>query len=92
MGGIDRKGLIFGVLAVIFVGLQPIVANARPEVLDAHIFAAMTCLIEALIFFPLMLFEIKSINSKTNPEGENEIEKTQTSVLKKWRKKINSKN
>ena len=52
-----KKGILFGGLGVFFVGLQPIIANARPQSLDSYIFAAMTCLIEAAIFFPLILVE-----------------------------------
>ena len=46
-----KKGLLFGGLGIIIVGFQPIVANARPQSLDAFIFAAMTCLVEAIMFF-----------------------------------------
>jgi drug/metabolite transporter (DMT)-like permease len=58
-----KKGLIFGGLGVLLVGFQPIVANARPQSLDAFIFAAMTCLVEAAMFLPLTLLEIKKKNS-----------------------------
>lgn len=56
-----KKGLIFGVIGVVFVGFQPIVAISKPSMVNAHISAAMTCLVEAIIFFPLMLFELKKI-------------------------------
>ncbi|TFG03355.1 MAG: DMT family transporter [Promethearchaeota archaeon] len=59
-----KKGLFFGILGVFFVGLQPIIANARPQALDPFIFAAMTCLIEAAIFFPLIFIERKLNNTK----------------------------
>ena len=59
-----KKGLLFGGLGVFIVGFQPIIANARPESLDAFIFAAMTCLVEAVMFFPLMLMEIRKNKSK----------------------------
>jgi drug/metabolite transporter (DMT)-like permease len=61
-----KKGLLFGGLGVFLVGFQPIVANARPQSLDAFIFAAMTCLVEAIMFFPLMIIEIKKKNSNNN--------------------------
>ena len=47
-----EKGIIFGVLAAFLIGLQPVVANARPMIIDAFIFAAMTMIVEATIFFP----------------------------------------
>ena len=79
-----KKGLIFGTIGVFFVGFQPIVANARPESLDAFIFAAMTCLVEASIFLPLMLLEIKVKKPKfENNNNENQI--IQISFLKKWK-------
>ncbi|MHA1439994.1 MAG: DMT family transporter [Promethearchaeota archaeon] len=58
-----KKGLIFGTIGIFLIGLQPIVANSRPSVLDFYIFAAMTVIIEALLFLPLMLIERKKIKS-----------------------------
>ena len=79
-----KKGLLFGGLGVILVGFQPIIANARPQSLDAFIFAAMTCLIEAIMFFPLMMMEIKRKNS------ENHINRvmSKTTMLQNWKKNI----
>ena len=57
-----KKGLIFGIIGVIFVGLQPIVAKTRPPVINAYLSAAMTCLVETVIFLPLMLLELRKIN------------------------------
>lgn len=81
-----KRGLIFGILGDFFVGFQPIVANSRPESLDAYIFAAMTCLIEALIFFPIMLIEIKFNLMKS--KSEKRTPKNKISILKNWRKNI----
>ncbi len=63
-----KKGIIFGILGAFFIGLQPVVANARPMIIDAYIFAAMTMTVEATIFFPLMLIERNKIryNYKNN--------------------------
>jgi drug/metabolite transporter (DMT)-like permease len=58
------KGIIFGIISLILVSLQPIVAVSRPGVLDAYIFAAMTCIVETIIFLPLMVIERKQIRSK----------------------------
>jgi len=55
------KGVIFGIISVFIIGFQPIVANSRPVILDAYLFAAMTVFVEALIFFPLMKLERKKI-------------------------------
>ena len=58
-----KKGLIFGVLGTILVGFQPIIANSAKSI-DSHLFAAMTCLIEAAIFLPLMLIEVRMREKK----------------------------
>jgi len=78
-----KKGLLFGGLGVFIVGFQPIVANARPQSLDAFIFAAMTCLIEAIMFFPLMMREIKKNNSKTNKQEDTVSLST---IWQNWKK------
>ena len=78
-----KKGLLFGGLGVFIVGFQPIVANARPQSLDAFIFAAMTCLIEAIMFFPLMIMEIKKNNSNTNDPHRTV---SQSTVWQNWKK------
>ena len=75
-----KKGLIFGIIGVIFVGLQPIVAKSRPPVLDAYISAAMTCLVETLIFFPLMCIELRKIKSNNQKEVDVKI-----NPLKGWK-------
>ncbi|KKN28736.1 hypothetical protein LCGC14_0851280 [marine sediment metagenome] len=75
-----KIGLIYGIVGVIFVGLQPIVANSRPPVLDAYVSAAMTCLVETLIFFPLLLIELKKLNSNNQKSVDNKIH-----VLQGWK-------
>ncbi|TFG21629.1 MAG: DMT family transporter [Promethearchaeota archaeon] len=65
------KGIIFALIALFLVSLQPIVAIARPMVIDFYIFAAMTCLIQAIIFLPLMLIERKKIKSSIQIEPLN---------------------
>ncbi|MFO8019808.1 MAG: DMT family transporter [Promethearchaeia archaeon] len=59
-----KKGIGFGIAGVILIGLQPIVANSRPDTLDSYLFAAMTVLIEAFIFLPLFLFERRRFKKK----------------------------
>ena len=79
-----KKGLIFGLIGNIFVGFQPIIANSRPAALDAHIFAALTCLVEAVIFLPLIIIEKKVNLAKNN----NAITNHNNSMIKNWRKNI----
>jgi len=45
-----KKGITFGSIGVFLIGLQPVISNARPSIIDPFIFAAMTALVEALIF------------------------------------------
>jgi len=79
-----KKGLIFGVIGNFFVGFQPIIANSRPAALDAHIFAALTCIVEAVIFLPLILIEKKVNLAKNNNANANHS----NSMIKNWRKNI----
>jgi len=79
-----KKGLIFGVIGNIFVGFQPIIANSRPVALDAHIFAVMTCLVEAALFLPLIIIEKKVNLAKNNNASTNHT----NSMIKNWRKNI----
>ena len=80
-----RKGLIFGILATLFVGFQPIITVSRPSIFNPFLFAAMTCAVEAIIFFPLMLIERKMI--KTNyVKGEISNEE-KISYLHGWKNK-----
>jgi len=81
-----KKGLIFGILGNILVGFQPIVANSRPESIDAYIFAAMTCLVEAVIFIPLILIEIKL--NRLKARKYNIIINNHDSILKNWKKNL----
>lgn len=78
--------MLFGGLGVFFVGLQPIIAIARPESLDSYIFAAMTCLIEAIIFFPLILVERKINHIKRHSHEANAIE--EISLITIWKKNL----
>jgi len=81
-----KKGLIFGTIGVVFVGLQPIVAILRPSAMDAFLFAAMTCLVETAIFFPLMLIEFKKRNS--NKKNEVDDIELRISILKGWKNNL----
>jgi len=81
-----KKGIFFGIIGNLFVGFQPIVANSRPQSLDALIFASMTCLIEAIIFFPIMLIEIKRKHSKRN--NHTSSKEIQFSVFQNWKKNL----
>jgi drug/metabolite transporter (DMT)-like permease len=82
LSGDLKKGLIFGILGTILVGFQPIIANTAKSI-DSHLFAAMTCLIEAAIFLPLMLIEVK-MNKKKN--GRTPDLNSNLTILQSWKK------
>ena len=56
------KGIGFALIALFLVSFQPIVAIARPKVLDVYLFAAMTCIFIALFMLPLVLLERRKLN------------------------------
>jgi drug/metabolite transporter (DMT)-like permease len=84
-----KKGIICALIAVFLIGMQPVIAISRPSIIDPYIFAAITALIEALIFFPIFMLEIRRLNnnSKNNPSEEDRI----NSLLNGWKKKKNIK-
>ena len=81
-----KKGLLYSASGAFLMGLQPVIANARPSSIDAYIFGAITALIEALIFFPIFITERRKLKSKTrnSPEQENV-----SLLLHGWKKKNN---
>lgn len=80
----SKKGLLFGIITVFLVGLQPVIANSRPKIIDPFLFAAITALIEALIFLPFYYFERRrlSLNQETDKNK---------SLLNGWKKRDNIK-
>ena len=76
-----KKGILFGLIGNLFVGFQPIIVKLSPSSLDAFIFAASTCLIEAILFFPIMLIEMRVNRLK----GEKSDFKNKISFLKTWK-------
>ena len=81
-----KKGLLYSASGAFLMGLQPVIANARPSSIDAYIFGAITALIEALIFFPIFIIERRKLKSKmrSSPEQENVL-----LLLHGWKKKNN---
>ena len=82
-----KKGLITGCIGVIFVGLQPIIALLRPSAIDAYISGAMTCLVEVMIFFPIVLIEFKLMKS-SKQKIKNGSDNERFHYLSGWRKNI----
>jgi drug/metabolite transporter (DMT)-like permease len=63
-----KLGILFGIASIFLGGIQPIVARARPVILDPHIFSGMSCLFQALIFIPIFLLEFKLKKKSVSPK------------------------
>ncbi|MBN1803059.1 MAG: DMT family transporter [Candidatus Lokiarchaeota archaeon] len=94
----DRtKGLLFGLASIIMVGFQPIVVSSWKIAIDLtsysedlqipalYLFSAMTCLFEALLFFPIMLIDRKMI--LVNQSKENIENVKENFLLNGWKKR-----
>jgi drug/metabolite transporter (DMT)-like permease len=81
-----KKGITFGAIGVVLMSLQPVIANARPFIIDPYIFAAITALIEALIFLPPFLLERRRLSKNKNPELNRDV---LDSLLNGWKRKRN---
>ena len=79
-----KKGLLFGTIAIFTIGLQPVIANSRPKIIDPYLFAAITSLIEALIFLPLYILERKKL--KKSIEVEVDEKQILMNKLNGWKK------
>lgn len=78
------KGIGCGILSLILVSFQPILTIARPKVIDAILFAAMTVFMEAIIFCPLLLLEKRKekLNNKKIIPVESNLKSE--SIFKKY--------
>ncbi|MFW9987370.1 MAG: DMT family transporter [Candidatus Odinarchaeota archaeon] len=83
-----KKGLLTGFIAFFFVGLQPVIAILRPHAVDAYISGAMTCLVEAMIFLPIMVYELKILKKKNQNFNNNVNEIIKFEYLRNWRKNL----
>lgn len=84
-----KKGLIFGTIGVFLIGLQPVLANSRPSIIDPYIFAAFTAIVETIIFLPLYIFERKKL--KLIIETKSTEKEKFNSLLNGWKKRENIK-
>jgi drug/metabolite transporter (DMT)-like permease len=81
-----KKGVAYGSIGVVLMSLQPIIANARPLIIDPFIFAAITALLEAIIFLPIFLFERRKLIHNKTSELSLELK---NSLLNGWKMKRN---
>ncbi len=84
-----KKGLLFGIIAIFTIGLQPVIANSRPKIIDPYLFAAITSLIEALIFLPLYILERRELKKSIEVGIDKKQQLMDKSLLNGW-KKFNS--
>lgn len=63
-----KKGILFGIISVVLVGIEPIIVISKPDRLDSFLFATMTFFTEIFIFLPFLIYEIW----KNNKEGLNQ--------------------
>jgi len=81
-----KKGITFSLIGVFLIGLQPVISNARPKIIDPFMFAAMTALVEALIFLPIYLLERRKLIMNKNNTIHAQI---RDSLLNGWKIKKN---
>jgi len=79
-----KKGLFFGTIAIFTIGLQPVIAVSRPEIIDPYLFAAITSLIEALIFLPLYILERRKLKNRIKAEVDEK--QRLSNKLNGWKK------
>jgi drug/metabolite transporter (DMT)-like permease len=82
-----KKGLFYAILGSLLISLQPVIANARPSIIDAYLFGAVVALIEALIFLPIFLLERRSIKKSIKSDMLNH--EKYDMLLNGWKKKEN---
>jgi drug/metabolite transporter (DMT)-like permease len=78
-----KKGIIYASICIFTIGLQPVISNARPSVIDPFLFGAVTALIETLLFLPIFLFERFKIK-RTELDNEKELKKN-FSLINGWK-------
>jgi drug/metabolite transporter (DMT)-like permease len=86
-----KKGLLFGTIAIFTIGLQPVIANSRPKIIDPYLFAAITALIEALIFLPPYILERRKLKNSLTVEMDESQQIKNKSLLNGWKGKKNIK-
>lgn len=81
------RGIVFAIGSLVLIGIQPIIMLKRPPEIDAYLFASMTIIYQALIFFPLFMIERKKFKlSLINKSPTNNITIVQLNGWKKNKK------
>lgn len=61
-----KLGILFAIISNIFGGLQPVIANMRPDIFDSYLFAGMTAFIQFIMFLPIFVIETKLLSRNGN--------------------------
>lgn len=82
-----KKGIIYATICIFTIGLQPVISNARPSIIDPYLFGAITALFEAVLLLPIFLIERGNLirNFSVNPL----VNKRNLSLVHGWKKKQN---
>jgi drug/metabolite transporter (DMT)-like permease len=80
-----KKGVTYASICIITIGLQPVISNARPSIIDPYLFGAVTALLEALVFLPIFLFERGRLKREKSDNDENF--KKNNNLINGWKTK-----
>jgi drug/metabolite transporter (DMT)-like permease len=80
-----KKGIIYASICIFTIGLQPVISNARPSIIDPYLFGAITALFEAILLLPIFLLEKNNLKRKLN--GDPLLDKKIISLIHGWKKK-----
>jgi len=80
-----KKGLIYGIICAVLIGLQPVISISRPSIIDAFTFSTITVIFMAIIFFPLFLIERYRLKSLSKKDSNDRL----TSLLNGWKQTRN---
>ena len=65
-----KLGILYAIISNIFGGLQPVIANMRPDIFDSYLFAGMTAFIQFIMFLPIFIIETKLLSRNKNKKDE----------------------
>ena len=82
-----KKGIIYASICIFTIGLQPVISNARPSIIDPYLFGTITALFEAILLLPIFLLEKNKF--KRSLINDSLLDKKSLSLIHGWKKKSN---
>jgi drug/metabolite transporter (DMT)-like permease len=82
-----KKGIIYASICIFTIGLQPVISNARPSIIDPYLFGTITALFEAILLLPIFLLEKNKF--KRSLTNDSLLDKKLLSLIHGWKKKSN---